>query len=481
MTDAENSRQFGIANDPASGSAGKPVHSFESFQGFSALVVTQFLGAVNDNILKGVLIYMVIDGSWTGRLGPGGQGIVSLCLTIPFIVLSAIAGELADRYSKRIISVVMKLVEVPIALLALVGFWSVNLWVTLVALLALSSQSAIFGPAKYGMIPELVPPGRLSRANGIINMMTNVAVIVGTLAAGSISDSYSPLPANPAEPSLLLPGLVILGVAIAGVISVCFLTRLPPGNPDVRYSRNPLTMYSSAIRKMAESPLLLIALADGYFYFLAGLALLILPEYTIVLQAWNVSRAEVSILLGILGIAIGLGSAVAGFVSGHSIRPILIPIGAAGLAVSFLLLGTVPATLPNLPPAWWPILRIVLSSHSAFILGAGFSAGFYIIPLQSLLQHRSPPAERGRFLGTASAISFMFMTLSFMIYPLIRPAFGQHPERIFLLCCGLMVAGIVMFLLRLKATGLTLAPVGSEPPSRKIAGDTSHADSDNSV
>lgn len=458
----KNSTKFGVAEDQPDDPSALHADSYKSVRGFVALVVTQFLGAVNDNILKGVLIYMVIDGSWTGRLGAGGQGIVSLCLTLPFIFLSGIAGEFADRFSKRSVAVAMKIAEIPIALMAMAGFWIGNLWLTLISLLFLSGQSAVFGPAKYGMIPELVSPGHLSRANGIINMMTNVAVIVGTLAAGSISDAYSPLPLNPAEPSLLLPGIVILLVAVAGVISVVFLTKLPSGNSSVRYSRNPFSMYWSAIRKMSESPLLLIALADGYFYFLAGLALLILPEYTIVLQAWNVSRAEVSILLGILGIAIGLGSGVAGFVSGHAIRPVLIPIGAAGLSLFFLLLGIVPATIPNLPPAWWPDLRIVLSSHSALILGAGFSAGFYIIPLQSLLQYRSPAGERGRFLGTAGAISFMFLTLSAIIYPVIRPAFGQHPEKIFLVCCGLMLTGIVMFMLRLRATGLTLAPVVSE-------------------
>ena len=239
-----------------------------------------------------------------------------------------------------------------------------------------------------------------------------------------------------------------------------FLTPLPTGNRQVTYSRNPFMAYVWSIRKMAQSPLLLIALASGYFYFLAGLALLILPEYTIVLKAYNVSRAEVSVLLGVLGIAIGLGSAVAGFVSGQRIRPRLIPFGALGITAFFILLGTVPATLPDLPPMW----RILFCSHSAFILGAGFSAGFYIIPLQALLQQLAPRSERGRFLGTSNAIAFAFLSASAVLYPVIRPAFTeselvQHPERIFLVCAGLMAAGVVFFLLRVRSSGLTLLPV----------------------
>ncbi|HIE96887.1 MAG TPA: hypothetical protein EYG03_03110 [Planctomycetes bacterium] len=95
---------------------------------------------------------------------------------------------------------------------------------------------------------------------------------------------------------------------------------------------------------------------------------------------------------------------MARFVSGQGIRPGLIPIGALGITVFFILLGTVPATLPDLKPMW----RVLFSSHSGLILGAGFSAGFYIIPLQALLQQLSPRSERGRFLGTANAISLPF-------------------------------------------------------------------------
>ena len=91
-------------------------------RGFQALISTQFLGAANDNILKMVITYMVIDGAWAGQLGPGGQGIVGLCFTVPFILLSGYAGQFADRNSKRYVSVLVKVVEIPIALLALIGF-----------------------------------------------------------------------------------------------------------------------------------------------------------------------------------------------------------------------------------------------------------------------------------------------------------------------------------------------------------------------
>ncbi len=432
-------------------------------RGFVSLIVTQFFGAANDNILKGVLIYMVIDGAWAGRLGSGGQGIVSICFTLPFIALSGYAGQFADRNSKRYVSVLLKTIEVPIAVVALIGFWIGNLWITLSALVALMCQSAFFGPAKYGMIPELVESRDLSRANGTLNMMTNIAVIVGTLAAGRIADVYSPLPGTSgatASPVLWLPGVAMVTVAVAGLTAVLFLSRLEPGDRALKYDPNPLATYFSTVRELAGTPLLMVMLAWGYFYFLAGLALLIIPEYTVVLQSYNVSRAEVSVLLGVMGVAIGLGSAVAGLISGHAIRPVLIPIGAAGMTFFFALLGIVPPTLPNLDSMW----RVLVSPISGFIFGAGVCAAFYIIPLQALLQRLSPSDERGRLLGTANGISFTFLTLASMLYWIIRPGFGtsagqQHPERIFLVSSVLMVVGAAFFLWRMKARGFSFAKV----------------------
>ena len=417
-------------------------------RGFLSLIFTQFFGAANDNMLKGVLTFMVIDGVWSGRLGAGGQGLVALCFTIPFIVLSGYAGQFADRNSKRYVSVLVKVVEIPIAATAMLGFWFGSLWITLAALVALSCQSAFFGPAKYGMIPELVDDRDLSRANGTINMMTNIAVILGTLLAGEVADRYDPLPASDglSAPAILwLPGALMLALAAAGLIAVLFLVRLEPGDKNLKYNPNPLATYISTIREMSKSPLLMVMLAWGYFYLLAGLALLIIPEYTIVL---NIDRAEASVLLGILGVAIGLGSVSAGLISGHRIEPRLIPIGAAGITVFFVLLGTVEPSLPALAPK----LRVAFSSVGGFIFGAGVSAGFYIIPLQAMLQKLSPDHERGRFLGTANAISFSFLAVASLLYWIIKPLFIDNPQRIFLVSAALMLVGAAFFFVKLRHT-----------------------------
>ncbi|MDB4338544.1 MFS transporter [Rubripirellula sp.] len=410
-------------------------------RGFLSLIATQFFGAMNDNVLKGILTFMVIDGAWSGKLGDGGQGIVGVCFTVPFIFLSGIAGQLADRYSKRVVTLWVKSIEIPIAALAGYGFYIGNLWMTLAALIALTCQSSFFGPAKYGMIPELVSDDQLSRANGTINMLTNAAVIFGTLIAGLVSDRYSPQTGQAGV--LWLPALAIVVTAVFGLLASTFLTKLKPGSRDLSYQWNPFETYISTMREMAKTPLLMIMLAWGYFYLLAGIALFIVPEYTVVL---GITRAEASVLMGVLGVAIGVGCGVAGFVSGRHIEPRLIPVGAVGLTIFFLLLAAVPPALAGGDGS----ARIAFSNVGWFILGAGFFAGFYIVPLQSLLQILSPDSERGRYLGTANAVSFAFMTVAAILYWVVRPAFGDRPQLMFYVCSALMALGTVFFLWHLK-------------------------------
>lgn len=417
-------------------------------RGFLSLLGSQFFGAMNDNILKGILTFMVIDGAWAGELGKGGQGIVGIFFTVPFILLSGYAGQIADRFSKRKVLIGVKIVEIPVALLGLAGFWMGNLWLTLGSLILLTCQSSFFGPAKYGVIPELVGDGELSRANGTINMMTNVAVIVGTLAAGFISDAYSPLDGT--APMLWLPGVCMLVVAAMGLAAAISMTRLEAGDKDLEWDWNPFSTYIESVKEMAKSKLLMVMFAWGYFYLLAGLALFIVPEYTVVL---GVNRTLASVLLGVMGIAIGVGCGVAGFISGKRIETRLIPIGALGLIVFFALLALVPPTkMPKVPS----LSDVALSNVSLFIFGAGFSAGFYIVPLQALLQKMSPDDERGRFLGTANACSFTFLTIAAGLYAVIRNSFGDSPQRIFLICSLLMAIGAGYFLWRLRGTGLLI-------------------------
>lgn len=163
--------------------------------------------------------------------------------------------------------------------------------------------------------------------------------------------------------------------------------------------------------------------------------------------------------MAVMGSAIGVGCGVAGLISGHRIEPRLIPIGAIGLTLFFVLLGVIPPVMPDLKP----MLRVGLSNVSFFVLGAGFFAGFYIVPLQALLQKLSPDEERGRFLGTANAVSFAFMTLAAVAYFGLARIFVVEPQRIFLVCAGLMFVGTAFFLYRLSGSGVMTTGIDTGP------------------
>ncbi|MEM9825632.1 MAG: MFS transporter [Planctomycetota bacterium] len=456
--------------------------------GFISLIIAQFFGAMNDNVLKGVLTFMVIDGAWQGSLGKGGQGIVGMCFTIPFILLSGYGGQLADRYSKRAVTWWVKAIEIPIAIVAGIGFWTGNLFLTLFALIALTCQSSFFGPAKYGMIPELVGDRLLSKANGSINMMTNLAVILGTLLAGFVSDRYSPQ--GDSIPQLWWPITALVLIAACGFAVALLMPKLPVGEKGLKFDWNPFSTYFATIAEMSASKLLMVMMAWGYFYLLAGIALFILPEYTVVLK---INRTEASVLMGVLGISVGIGCALAGWISGNQIRPRLIPLGAFGLVIFFALLGLTTPTLGGVAdaaqananvmpvrdmqepggagvqepggveakepggmeakePGGVGMKAVATSNVALFVFGAGLSAGFYIIPLQALLQKWSPDDERGRFLGTANAVSFAFLTIAAALYWSIAGFFGDSPHRMFVLCAILMAAGAGFFLWRLRGT-----------------------------
>ncbi len=408
-------------------------------RGFLSLTATQFFGAANDNVLKSVLALAVaLQGVWSNALGDGGQAYVSLCLTLPFIFLSGIAGQIADRFSKQRVALWVKIAEIFIALVGYAAFVMGSLWIAMATLLLLAVQSAFFGPAKYGMIPELVRAKELSRANGIINMMTNLAVIVGTLVAGPIYQAYYPrsdpaLPVASLGPARLwLPGAAMLLVAALGLAACLFLPKLKAQDPKLKFSGNVFGPYIKAIPEMARSPLLLVASAWAFFYMIGMMALLILPDYKALL---NVDPTQASYLLGVLGVSIGIGSVTAGLVSGSHIEPRLVPIGACGMTIGFVLLGLLP-------------LNYYLVA--ALLFGSGFFAGFYIIPLQSLLQFLSPEDERGRFLGTANAMSFVASTLGSVIFLACRKLLHLDANRVFLVCAALSVVGIGLLIWRLR-------------------------------
>jgi acyl-[acyl-carrier-protein]-phospholipid O-acyltransferase/long-chain-fatty-acid--[acyl-carrier-protein] ligase len=377
------------------------------------------MGAANDNILKTLLGFAVVRGMWEGRLGEGGQGLIALCLFVPFILFSGWAGPLADKFSKRSISVLMKWIEIPLAIIAGFGFITENFWIAATAMLLLATQSTFFSPAKYGMIPEIVPNENVSRANGILNMTTNIAIIVGMLVAGVVSDNLHFDTRSAFQ--IWLPGVVLTGVAVIGLIAIIWLPRLQSMDSSTTLPKNPFETYLKTGSEMCNSPLMNIAIAWALFYLLATVVLLLVTELGVVL---DVSDSKISYLLASIGISVGVGSLFAGFVSKGGIRLVLSKYAAPAMAISMIVAGAIPTS-------YWGILICLVV--------LGISAGFYAVPLQSLMQMLPPKEMRGRVLSTSNAFSFLLMAIGSLLYWVLRPLFGDAPQFIFLLCSGVAI------------------------------------------
>ncbi len=384
---------------------------------FVGLVVTQFAGATNDNVLKAaLLVAFAAGGRWSTTLGDEGTGIVNLLLTVPFVLLLGWAGQLSDRLSKSTMIIATRIAEVPIGLLVLVGFVLDSPWLVLIAFLMLSSESAMFGPAKYGCLPEIVPASRVNEANGLVNMTTNVAILLG-IVLGGVLLGFSPEAV----------GGGVVGLACLGLGSSLLMRGLRPVNPTLRRRLNPFGPYLDAIRTIRPGIVWKATLGWSWFYAAAIVVLAVVPQYRGPLgldETWS------GILLASVGVGIGIGCLTAGWLSGPRIRGRFTVGGGLVIGGIFWVLGMLP---PDALGFWelWGLLAV-----------AGAGAGFFLIPLQAIQQLCSPPGERARVVGTANALSFALMSLTSAVYTLVIGVGDISPFRA-MSACGVLLLGIV--------------------------------------
>ena len=394
-------------------------------RGFLSLLATQFFEAASDNVIKGTLSFAVAVGApWETVFGAGGNGLVGFVFVVPFVLLSAFGGRIADRCSKSRVTVVLKAISIGVAAFTAVEFARGSAWGALAALAAFSTVSAFFGPVKYGMIAELVDARSIARANGIVNMATNVAVIVGMLVAGIVSARWKEGFAGgaPSGDSAWLPGLAMAVAVTLGFLTCLTLPRLRPQCPGLPVDLNPFSTYVQTTRQMAKGPLLAVALAWTFFYFVAAVVLLVLPDYSSFL---GVPDDRTSLLMAALAVAIGAGCVAAAYLDRPSRRAPFVAFGAGGLAAGFAALGLAP-----------PDFGLTM----ALLAASGLVAGFYIIPLQSMLQSLAPDGSRGRVLGTANGMSFVMGGAGSLLFLALRQL-GMPSNRVFLVlaaACALM-------------------------------------------
>jgi acyl-[acyl-carrier-protein]-phospholipid O-acyltransferase / long-chain-fatty-acid--[acyl-carrier-protein] ligase len=397
----------------------------ESLRGFWALIVTQFQGAFSDNVLKNLVVFMILglnvplaEQHRTGEL-------VGALFALPFIFFSMAGGVLADRFSKRTISISVKIFEIFVMIFVLAGFYFNEMPMLLAAVFLMGTHSAFFGPSKYGLLPELLPDKKLSWGNGLLELGTFTAIILGTVAAAFFAKKF--------HGEQFISGIILIALAVAGLTASLGISRVPAADPARKFRDDLVGQIFRQLRSIRhDRPLTLALLGNTYFNFIG--ALLLLNLFFFGANVLHVDETNIGLLNVALALGIGLGSVAAGYLSGGKIEYGLVPLGAFGLAIFSALLA-----LPD------------FSMRGAMVLLAllGFFGGFFIVPVSALLQHRPDKTKKGEMLALANLLSFVGVFLASASYYLLADVAQLSPRAIFLVGGVLTFAGAIYVLILL--------------------------------
>jgi acyl-[acyl-carrier-protein]-phospholipid O-acyltransferase/long-chain-fatty-acid--[acyl-carrier-protein] ligase len=381
---------------------------------FASLNVIQFLGAFNDNVLRQVFLLLTV-GAGAYDL----QATATVVFAIPYLVFSAAAGQLADNFSKRNVVMLSRLAELLVMILATVGIYWKSFPILLISLFLMSAQSTFFSPAKYGILPEILSYDQLSRGNGIIQMFTYAAILIGTAAAGFLLQIL--------EDYYWMIGLVLIVSSFFSIVFSFLLDKLPAADPDQDITYNPLRRLTGSLSWIRKDKYLFLTMgANAFGWFLGTVLTVNINVYG--MGTLGLQEGWTSLFMVVLGSGIAAGCLLAGYISGDRIEPGLIPVGAVGMGFSLLALFWVPESyLTNL----------------LYLTSAGVFSGLFFIPILATLQGRPPAERRGEVLGTTNFFTFSGVSVAAAGYVLmVGPAAFSAPAIMGLL--GLISIGVGM-------------------------------------
>ncbi|MHB8482934.1 MAG: MFS transporter [Nitrospiria bacterium] len=385
--------------------------------GFQFFLWTQFLGAFNDNAFKMVVSLYAINQSAPSHTGSGMLPLVGAVFILPFLLFSGYAGHLADTFNKRTVLVFTKSMEIVVTG---IGFWvflSGRIELMLFGLFLMAVHSTFFSPAKYGVLPEMLPEHDLSRANGLLEMSTFLAIIMGTASGGILFNLWKNHPEK--------ISLVLVAIAIAGTILSAGISKV--SDPAIKpvFYLNPWREIFTGIRHLHREKTLERTVAGTTFFWFLG-ALLQMDLLLFGKETMRLDETRIGILNAFLAIGIGAGSLLAGHLSGERINLKLVPTGLTGMALFSLILSVSGFSYPL---------------ASLMLVFLGISGGLFIVPLNTLLQQQSNIHERGRLIATNNFLNMTGVLMASGVLWILRDIFQIPANGIILTFGVLMTAG----------------------------------------
>ncbi|TLX55877.1 glycerol acyltransferase [Stutzerimonas nosocomialis] len=376
---------------------------------FLPFFLTQLSGAFNDNLFKQALILAILY-----RIGVQADTslLINLCallFILPFFLFSALGGQLGEKYAKERLIRAIKAGEILIMVAGGLGILLGNLPLLLVVLFCMGTQSALFGPVKYSVLPKLLEEHELVGGNALVEMGTFLAILAGTITAGVMmaSESYA----------ALVAGSVVL-VAVFGYLASRGVPATGASLPSLRLDWNLFRQTWVILRMgLGQRPSVSRSLVgNSWFWFVGATYLTQIPAYS--RDLLHGDETVVTLILTVFSVGIALGSLLCERLSGHKVEIGLVPFGSIGLTLFGLLLwwssgdfpqGAVPhdwLALLGIGQAWWIL---------AAVLGIGVFGGFYIVPLYALIQSRTAEQERARVIAANNILNALFMVVSALI------------------------------------------------------------------
>ncbi|MEK7307158.1 MAG: MFS transporter, partial [Nitrospirota bacterium] len=340
----------------------------------------------------------------------------------PFLLFSGYAGHLADTFNKRRVLIITKSLEIIAMGLGLFALLSGRIGLMLGVLFLMALQSTLFSPAKYGILPEMLPDKDLSRANGLLEMSTFMAIILGTSIGSMIFTVWKGAPG--------IIGIVLIGIAVAGTITSLGISRVPDPRTKKEFRLNPWAEVIDGIKRLySDKTLWLTVIGISCFWFLGALL-----QMDIILfgkEVMGLDDLRIGLLVTFLAVGIGVGSIAAGRLSGDKIELGLVPFGSIGMGTFSILLS-------------FSAYSYAQTGVALFLLG--FSGGLFIVPLNALLQQKSGQGEKGRLIATNNFLNTIGILLASAAIWIFRDLLQVHADRIILIF-GLLTIGATIYIL----------------------------------
>ncbi len=406
---------------------------------FAPFFWTQFLGAGNDNVYKNALVIFVAFQA-VALTTLSANDLVNIAAAVfiaPFVLFSATAGQVADKFEKSRLIRLIKVLEIGIMIVGAVGFYRRDLILLFAALALMGVHSTLFGPVKYAILPQNLRSDELIGGNGLVEMGTFVAILLGEIVGGLV------IAIKPNGP--VLAGATAIAIAVAGYLVSRGIPATPAVAPELRINWNPFTETCRNLRfAYGNRVVWLSMLGISWFWFYGATYLTQFATFTKTIVGGDEHVA--TLLLALFSVGIGIGSLLCERLSGHKVEVGLVPFGSIGMSVFafdlyFASRGLQAQGIAGIGQfvsvgAHW---RIV-----ADLVLLGVFGGFYIVPLYALIQERSDPAHRSRIIAANNILNALFLVASAGIaLGLLRA--GLSIPQLFL-ATGLMNAIVAIYI-----------------------------------